>query len=59
MVVQVEMMTVHPGRVIYTSTIKKWLPPHDNEEVTDEDRARILKKICMYFDNIGYTYDIQ
>ena len=48
-----------PSRIIYRDGIKRWLPPHENEEITEARRNEILRKICIYFDNNGHTYGIQ
>jgi hypothetical protein len=55
--VQIEMLSGTPKRLIYTSTIKKWMPPYDNETITEEKRKEIVAKICKYFEmnNISYT----
>lgn len=48
-----------PQLLIYASSVKRWLPPHENEEITDADRERILKKVCFFFDKSGKTYKIE
>ena len=54
---QAEMLSGYPQRVIYSRTIKQWLPPHENEIITDEKRKEILQRVCKYFDlnHISYT----
>jgi len=54
---QVEMLSGTPSRVIYSRTIKNWMPPYDKENITEEKRKEIVKKICKYFEinNISYT----
>jgi hypothetical protein len=54
---QIEMLSGTPKRVIYSRTIKKWMPPHDNEAISDEKRKQILERICKYFEinRISYT----
>ncbi len=56
---QIEMLSGTPQRVIYSRTIKSWLPPNDKEEITDQKRKEILTKICKYFElnQISYTVD--
>ncbi len=46
---QIEMLIGEPKRAIYSSTIRRWHPPHENEEITDEDRHRIATKIANFF----------
>jgi hypothetical protein len=55
--VQIEMLTGAPKRVIYSATIKNWMPPNDNEVITEDKRKEIVAKICKYFEmnNISYT----
>jgi hypothetical protein len=55
--VQIEMLSGSPKRVIYSRTIKNWMPPHDNEIITDDKRKEIVAKICKYFEmnDISYT----
>ena len=59
LILQVEMLSGTPQRVIYSRTIKNWVPPHDKEAITDEKKKEILKKICKYFElnNISYTVE--
>src|SRR6266496_2724573 len=57
--VQIEMLSGTPRRVIYSRTIKKWMPPYDNEPITEDKRKEIVAKICKYFEinNISYTVE--
>ena len=59
LILQIEMLSGTPQRVIYSRTIKNWLPPHDKEEITDQTRKDILEKLCKYFElnRISYTVD--
>jgi len=59
LILQVEMLSGTPQRVIYSRTIKKWLPPHDKENITDQKRKEILEKVCKYFElnKISYTVE--
>ena len=56
---QVEMLSGTPKRVIYSRTIKKWLPPHDNEFISDEKRKEILERICKYFEINHLSYVVR
>jgi hypothetical protein len=56
---QIEMLSGEPRRVIYSRTIKKWLPPHDNEVISDEKRKQIVEKISQYFEMNGVSYVVQ
>jgi hypothetical protein len=59
LILQIDMLSGTPQRVIYSRTIKNWLPPHDKEEITDQIRKDILEKLCKYFElnRISYTVD--
>lgn len=53
-----ELMSGPPDRSIYAKSIIRWLPPHENEPLNDEDRQRILEKTCRYFDMRKISYEI-
>ena len=59
LILQIEMLSGTPRRVIYSRTIKKWLPPHEKENITDLKRKEILAKVCKYFElnKISYTVE--
>jgi Zn-dependent M32 family carboxypeptidase len=59
LIVQAEMLSGTPQRVIYSRTIKKWLPPYDKENITDQKKKEILEKVCKYFElnKISYTVE--
>ena len=54
-----EMLVGQPERVLYTSSIKAWLPPHQHEALTEADRERILDNVKTCFTQNGITFDIQ
>jgi Zn-dependent M32 family carboxypeptidase len=56
---QIEMLSGEPRRVIYSRTIKKWLPPHDNEVISDEKRKQIIEKISQHFEMNRVSYVVQ
>ena len=39
-------MTDVPTVAIWKDRIRAWNPPHDSEEITEEKRMQILKRIC-------------
>jgi len=45
MFVDSEMLTFGHGYAVYENSIKAWRPPHANEEITAEDRQRIIDDI--------------
>ena len=59
LILQIEMLSGIPQRVIYSRTIRNWLPPYDKEEITDPKRRDIIEKLCKYFEQnrISYTVD--
>lgn len=56
---QVEMLSGSPRRVIYSRTIKNWLPPYENERITEQKRKEILEKVSKYFDMNGISYTVE
>ena len=55
--VQIEMLSGTPKRLIYSRTIKCWLPPHEHETISEQKRKEIIEKICKYFEinHLSYT----
>ncbi|MBW3623398.1 MAG: hypothetical protein KY468_08310 [Armatimonadetes bacterium] len=58
MLIYVEVQAGYPGCAVYSNSIREWLPPYDNEEVTDEDKERILKKVCSHLEKSGLSYEV-
>lgn len=56
---QIDMLSGTPKRVIYSRTIKKWLPPNDKEAISDDKRKEIVERICKYFEMNGVSYIVQ
>ena len=40
------LMTEAPTIAIWKDRIRIWQPPHNNEQITEEMRIEILKRIC-------------
>lgn len=59
LVLQVEMLVGTPKRVIYSSTIKKWLGPHENEHISEDKKKEIVQKICKYFELNGISHIVR
>ena len=59
LILQIEMLSGIPQRVIYSRTIRNWLPPYDKEEIPDPKKKDIIEKLCKYFEQnrISYTVD--
>lgn len=56
---QIDMLSGSPRRVIYSRSIKGWLPPHDSEAISDEKRNQIIQKVCKYFELNHMSYDVR
>ena len=57
--VQIEMLSGTPKRLIYSRTIKSWLPPHEHETISEEKRTEIIGKICKYFEINDLSYTVK
>ena len=57
--ISVELMSGETSRIIYSSSIQQWLPPHDKDLISDEKKREILQKVCENFDANGYSYTVQ
>jgi hypothetical protein len=58
LVLQIEMLTGTPERLLYSSTIKHWLPPHENEPISSMRRREIAERISRCLEKAGYTVEI-
>ncbi len=48
-----------PGAMaLYSSSIKAWDAPHENEAITDDDRSRIIDNIGRAFASKGYELEV-
>ncbi|MEW5978115.1 MAG: Imm74 family immunity protein [Acidobacteriota bacterium] len=52
---QIELLKGDPSRVLYSSTIRRWLPPHQDEPLTEADRKRIALKIADFMRKQGIS----
>jgi predicted transglutaminase-like protease len=59
LILQVEMLNGKPNRLIYSSTIKKWLPPHEDEAIEATRQREIAERIAALFEENGYSVEIQ
>jgi hypothetical protein len=57
--VQVELQGGNPDYIIYSASISQWLPPYENDKVTDADRSRILQKVGRFIEYYGETYAVR
>lgn len=58
LVLQIEMLTGKPGRLLYSSTIRQWLPPHETEAIGSMQRREIAERIRRSLEKAGYTVEI-
>src|SRR5262245_35143301 len=58
LVLQVDMLRGR-NRLLYSSTIERWLPPHEDETISEEDRRRIAAKIASFLTSQGYSVKVQ
>jgi hypothetical protein len=59
LVLQIDMLRGVPNRLLYSSTIKRWLPPHQDERISEEDRQRIATKIANFLVSQGYSVKVE
>jgi hypothetical protein len=53
-----EMLNGPAGMGIWKNSIEQWDPPHENEPVTDADRARVVENIREAFRFQGFEIDV-
>jgi hypothetical protein len=53
-----EILAGPAGMVVYSSSIRTWLPPYEAEHVSDAVRARIVQNIQRSFKFEGLEIDI-
>ena len=55
---QAELQSGKPERIIYASTVRKWLPPHDHETISPEKHTEILNRLLDYYRRQKVTCDL-
>lgn len=52
------LIEVEPGEglAVYRSSVRTWLPPHDKEELTDEEIATVIERVCVALKFLGIKY---
>ena len=53
LLLQIELLSGRPNRLIYASTIDGWLPPHDGEPISADKRKEIAETIRLFLDRSG------
>jgi Immunity protein 74 len=56
---QIDMLKGQPDRLIYSSTIKQWLPPHDSLEIPDSERRQIAETIRRFLERCGHAPEVR
>jgi hypothetical protein len=59
LILQIDLLRGVPNRLLYSSTIERWLPPHQDETISEEDRKRIAAKIANFLTGQGYSVKVQ
>lgn len=59
LIVQVEVQSGKPDVIIYSSTIDKWLPPYEDEPLSQSKHEEILQKVIKHLQRGGITYEVQ
>ena len=58
-IVFIEMLTGVPNKLIHSDSIDKWLPPHHDEKISEEQRQKIAKKISTFLAGKSYSVKIK
>lgn len=53
MIVFVELLSGRPQRAIHLSSIDKWLPPHEDQMISEQQRQQIASAIAQAFTSRG------
>ena len=56
LVIYGEMLSGEFDFVIYSSAIANWMPPHQSEQISATDKARILKRLAEFMVDQGIRY---
>jgi hypothetical protein len=53
MEINAERLGGNPRRIVYTSSIARWLPPHEHETLDADAKEQILENILKCFEMNG------
>ena len=59
MLLQIDMLRGRPDRLVYSSTIKRWLPPYENEEIAETQRREIAERIGRFLEQEGHAVEVR
>ena len=48
-----ERLRGKPDRIIYKGAEKKWIPPHENKPISDEQYQFVLNALVKHFEKLG------
>ncbi|MEW5978117.1 MAG: Imm74 family immunity protein [Acidobacteriota bacterium] len=57
--VYIEMLSGTPDRMLDRSSIDRWLPPHEREDIDETERERIAGKISEFLNRQGHSVEIR
>jgi hypothetical protein len=46
-------------RCIYSSSIKEWMPPHNDQPFTENDRKEVIMRISQFYNRSRIKYIVQ
>ena len=53
-----ELQNGNIERIIYTTSIRNWQPPFENDPITEAEKTLILQTLCGYYDKCGIRYKV-
>lgn len=59
MIVQTELLSGEPSRVIYKSSIDRWEPPNDKVPLEEDKKAAILRAVMEFYQRQGERFIVQ
>jgi hypothetical protein len=59
MMVVTEMCVGATQRAVLAGSIEHWLPPHEDELISDHKKREILHKVVRFWEHLGKTVVIE
>ncbi len=59
LLLQIDLLKGQPNRVVYSSTIETWLPPHDSEPIESGQRKEIADRIGRFLEENGDVVEVR
>ena len=57
--IYMERLKGKPDRVLYLDEKRKWLPPHENESITEEQYQFIINAVAKHFEELGEEVKVE